>query len=214
MLLRHRAERGLAERGLKVRPGYFDELYAAADDPWDLAQRFYERRKRALLLASLPRERFTRAFEPGCALGLVTRALAQCCDEVVATDVADRAVALARRRTADLPGVTVRKAAFPEDRPIGTYDLIVLSEVGYYCTDLPALRAAVGDILSADGVLVGCHWRHDAPDHPQTAEDVHAALGTELHRLARHVEDDFLLEVWSSTAGSVARRDGILDGPR
>jgi uncharacterized membrane protein len=87
----------------------------------------------------------------------------------------------------------------------------VLSEVGYYCADLDLLRTVVGDLLGPDGVLVGCHWRHHAPDHLQTAKRVHAALGAGLNRLAHHVEDDFILEAWASAPGSVARRTGIVD---
>jgi LmbE family N-acetylglucosaminyl deacetylase len=77
-------------------PSYFEALYAATDDPWGLADRFYERRKRAAVVAALPRERFRRVFEPGCANGLLTEQLARRADEVVAWDV----VAAAARRTA------------------------------------------------------------------------------------------------------------------
>ena len=33
---------------------YFAGIYAAADDPWGLASRWYERRKYALTVAALP----------------------------------------------------------------------------------------------------------------------------------------------------------------
>jgi hypothetical protein len=39
---------------------------------------------------------------------------------------------------------------------------------------------------------------------------VHAALGTGLHRLAHHVEEDFLLDMWAATPGSVACRAGLV----
>ena len=45
--------------------GRHAELYADGADPWR-AGSWYERRKRAVVLASLPRERYRRAFEPGC----------------------------------------------------------------------------------------------------------------------------------------------------
>jgi hypothetical protein len=50
-------------------PDYFDRMYADSQDPWDFAGRWYEQRKRALTMASLPRARFRRAFEPGCSIG-------------------------------------------------------------------------------------------------------------------------------------------------
>ncbi|KPC81578.1 SAM-dependent methyltransferase, partial [Streptomyces sp. NRRL F-6602] len=61
-------------------------MYADAPDPWRLADRWYEHRKYTLTLASLPRRRYRRAFEPGCSVGVLTRMLAGRCEEVVAAD--------------------------------------------------------------------------------------------------------------------------------
>jgi LmbE family N-acetylglucosaminyl deacetylase len=193
-----------------ARPDYFDALYAERDDPWGLADRFYETRKRSLLLAALPRARFGSAFEPGCASGLLTAELAQRCSSVLAWDGAARAVELARARLADQRGVRVEQRRIPADWPASRFDLIVLSEVGYYCTDLALLAGRVAAGLAEDGVLVSCHWRHAAPDHPHTAEQVHAAVGTGLRRIATHREDDFLLDVWTRGGESVARSTGVL----
>lgn len=189
---------------------YFDALYSRSDDPWRLRDRFYEQRKRDLMCAALPRRRFRRAFEPGCASGLLTARLAHRCDEVLACDVADRAVALARERLADLPYVRVEHRRIPEDWPTGQFDLVVLSEVGYYCPNLPVLAERIRAALAPDGVVVACHWRHAAPDHPHCAGDVHRALGEGLCRIVQHVEEDFLLDVWTRTGESVARADGIV----
>lgn len=191
-------------------PGYFDDLYVGTDDPWLLAERFYELRKRELILASLPRRQFRRVFEPGCATGLLSERLAERSEELLATDVAARAVQLARERTAGRRGVTVGLQRIPEQWPDGEFDLIVISEVGYYCPDLALLSATVERSLTDDGVLLACHWRHPAEDHPHTAEQVHAALGSGLRLVASHVEEDFRLEVWTRGGESVARADGIL----
>ena len=90
-------------------PEYFARLYEESRDPWGLERRFYERRKRETVLASLTRTRFSRAFEPGCATGLLTAELARRCDEVVAWDVAQLAVDAARERLAGTSGVTVEQ---------------------------------------------------------------------------------------------------------
>ena len=98
---------------------FFDDLYAAADDPWGLAERWYERRKRDVLLASLPRARFGRAFEPGCATGLITADLADRCDHVLAWDVATSAVVQTTRHLARVRNVTVERRGIPDEWPDG-----------------------------------------------------------------------------------------------
>ena len=195
---------------MSVDAAYFDRLYATSDDPWDLANRFYEIRKRALIMAALPRTRFGRAFEPGCAVGALTALLAERCDSVIATDIADRAVELATNRCRDLDGVRIGNAPFPQQLPAGKFDLVLLCEVGYYCADLADLAAGVATILAPGGVVVGCHWRHRADDHPHTARDVHAALETDRHRIVHHVEKDFLLDVWGDADVSVAESERIV----
>jgi LmbE family N-acetylglucosaminyl deacetylase len=192
---------------------YFDDLYEQDRDPWQLAKRFYERRKRQLLLASLPRQRFRRAFEPGCAIGALSVELAARCEELVAWDGARIAVDETTVRVSDRSldsRVVVECARIPASWPPGRFDLIVLSEVGYYCPDLQELKQRITQSLTPDGVLVACHWRHRAPDHPATAQDVHAALGEDLQNIVAHLEADFLLDVWTGDGISVAAAEGIV----
>jgi LmbE family N-acetylglucosaminyl deacetylase/SAM-dependent methyltransferase len=191
---------------------YFDAVYASADDPWQLAERWYEQRKRQVLLASLPRARFRRVFEPGCATGLITAALADRSDAVVAVDAAARAVETARAYLSDLKHVAVSQLRIPEQWPEGRFDLIVLSEIAYYCRDLRTLAARVRNSLTADGVVVLCHWRHEAVDHPWDGDTVHACLPllAGLHRQVQHIETDFRLDVLTVELASVAQREGIV----
>lgn len=191
-------------------PGYFDELYERAADPWGLDERFYERRKRELIMAALPRPRFANAFEPGCAAGLLTELLAARCDALLAWDCAEAALTQARRRLAWAPHVRIERGRVPDDWPAAQFDLIVLSELGYYCRDLSALLARMDASLAPDGVVVACHWRHPAAEHPQSAGTVHDALSTAWQPVVHHVEEDFLLDVFSRTGESVARAEGIL----
>ncbi|MGN6607701.1 MAG: PIG-L family deacetylase [Jatrophihabitans sp.] len=190
-----------------AEPRWFDRLYDEADDPWGLRDRFYEQRKRDLLVASLPRPRFRRAFEPGCSLGLITERLAERCDHVVAWDASPRPLAAAAARLAGRL-VEIGTGVIPGEWPDGIFDLVVLSEIGYYCAP-DELAERVRASLAPDGVVVACHWRHPAPDHPSTAVEVHDALAARLHRTVGHVEDDFLLDVFSLDPRSVARREGI-----
>ena len=113
---------------------YFDALYAHSDDPYALRDRWYEARKRAVLLAALPRQHYAKAYEPGCGAGELTHALAARCGQLLASDFSDRAVQITQERTRELPNVRVEQHALPGDWPVaaGPFDLIVLSEVGYF----------------------------------------------------------------------------------
>ncbi len=157
-----------------VDPAYFQALYAAEADPWGFDTSPYEADKYRATLAALPRARYTRAFEAGCANGALTAHLARRCDHVLAVDVAPDALDRARARLADAPHVRVEQRVMPEQMPAGRFDLAVVSEVGYYLSR-PRLadwahRLAVG--VEPGGHLVLVHWTGPT-DYPLTADDVH-----------------------------------------
>jgi SAM-dependent methyltransferase len=198
-----------------LAPAYFEAMYAESTDPWGFASRWYERRKYALTLAALPRERYARGFEPGCSIGVLTGLLATRCDSLLATDVAAAAVAEARQALAPYDWVDVAELAVPHDWPEGGFDLIVLSEIGYYldADDLEVLLDRAVASLEPGGTLAAVHWRHPVADYPLRGDDVHDLLGSspDLHRLARHEEADLLLEIFEAApAMSVATRSGLL----
>jgi SAM-dependent methyltransferase len=193
---------------------YFEAMYAESADPWGFATRWYERRKYALTMAALPREHYRRGFEPGCSIGVLTARLARRCASLLATDIAPAAVAAARERLASYGGVEVGQLAVPQDWPAGHFDLIVLSELGYYLSadDLELLVDRSVSSLEPGGSLVAVHWRHPVTDYPLRGDDVHDLLASspDLHRLVRHEESDLLLEVFETEpAMSVAQRTGM-----
>jgi len=100
-------------------PGsYFDDLYAAAEDPWSLRTRWYEQRKYALTTAVLPRRRYADAVEVGCSVGELTAALAQRCDRLTAWDVSAAAVEQTRlAMTAHINGKPPAVFATMADEP-------------------------------------------------------------------------------------------------
>ncbi len=192
-------------------------VHRATADPWQVQERWYERRKRALTLASLPRDRFARALEVGCSVGALTDELAVRCDSVLAVDASRTAVEAARRRLARRDGVEVEHRSLPRDWPPGSFDLVVLSEVGYFCSpdQLDRLADAAVGSLTPDGVVLACHWRYDVAGWPLDGDAVHARLAAHpgLTVLAHHVEEDFVLDVLvPPPAVSVARRTGVLGG--
>ncbi len=193
---------------------YFEATYARHADPWGFTDRWYERRKRALTLAALPDERYGRGLEIGCSIGVLTADLAERCDELVAVDLAPAAVARARERLTDRPHVRVEVGDLAGELPAGPFDLVVLSEVGYYLTR-PHLAAAldrIGALLGPAGSLIACHWRHPVRDYPLTGDDVHRTLAraTTLTRLVHHEEADLVLDVYGADPRSVAARTGLL----
>jgi LmbE family N-acetylglucosaminyl deacetylase len=176
----------------------FAELYADGADPWRVDS-WYERRKRGVVLASLPRERYGLAVEPGCGTGELTAALAGRCDTVIASDPVDTAVQRARTRTADLPGVRVDRIALPDAVPAGPVDLAVFSEVLYYLDDRTVddtLDRAVAALRPGADVVV-VHWRGWPPEAPRDAAATHRMVADrpELVRVVDHVDDEFILLV-------------------
>ena len=198
---------------MSVSMEHFERMYAVSEDPWEYRRRWYERRKRALTLAMLPHARYARAFEPGCSIGELSGELAARCDALWVSDGSETAVRVARERLAPLPHVRVERRLLPEQWPEARFDLVVLGEFGYYldAAALERLREHALGSLAPGGVLLACHWRHPIDGAPLTGDAVHAVLGQGegLHRLARHEEEDFLLELWSPDATSVARREHL-----
>lgn len=186
---------------MSVDARYFADLFAASDDPWAFRTRWYEKRKRELIMASLPRQFYERIFEPACANGELSAALAERCTELVCHDLDSTAVALARQRLGGLRNVQVGQGRLPGDWPGGSFDLIVLGEIGYYLDPeqwLQVIEQAVAS-LGEDGALLACHWLHPIDGCPQNGRQVHALLEERLplYRVLRHEEADFLLEYWS-----------------
>jgi SAM-dependent methyltransferase len=200
-----------------IDSGYFRERYAASPDPYGLAERWYEARKYAITVALLPRQRYGAVFEPGCSVGVLTAMLATRCDSLLACDAVPDAVASARARTAGLPGVLVERREVPGEWPADSFDLIVFSEFLYYFDDADlgqVLGLGIGS-LRPGGQLLAVHWRHPAPNHPRTGDEVHEDLAAHpgLARLARYRDPDFTAEVYARADGdlrSVAQAGGIV----
>jgi LmbE family N-acetylglucosaminyl deacetylase/SAM-dependent methyltransferase len=193
---------------------YFDALYSKNEDPWRMATRWYEKRKRAITVASLPRARFQSGLEVGCSTGELTAALAERCELLLAVDISDAAVARASKRTEELGNVRVERADATQNFPPGLFDLMVISEVAYYW-DRAALHRFLTESmlhLADDATVVACHWRHPVSDYPLRGDEAHDIIraSLDLHRIAVHDEEDFLLEVFATDPQSVAAREGLV----
>ncbi len=81
----------------------------------------------------------------------------------------------------------------------GRFDLVVVSEVGYFLSParLRELLHRAEASLTDEGVVVLCHWRHPIVGWPLDGPRVHEIWRhtTRLPVVAEHREADFLLDV-------------------
>ena len=189
---------------------YFDALYRQPD-PFGYRSRWYEQRKRSLLLAALTRPQYRSGWELGCSNGVLTAALAPRCGRLLGTDVSDQALQQARRQLGCWPHVRLVRARHPTDWPEDCFDLIVVGEIGYYLVpgDLHTLAAGVQARLDADGLLLACHWRHPFEEARSTADQVHGVLGQGLVEVLCYRDADVILQGWARQPDSVAAREGL-----
>ena len=195
-------------------PEHFDAMFAAKDDPWSYKTRWYEARKRDLTLACLPSARYASGYEPGCANGELSAALAQRCDRLVISDGSPEAVTAARERTRQLAHVEVRQAWLPGQWPVERFDLIVISEWAYYlgADDIDTLALKIEASMESGGTLLACHWRRPIAGCVLDGDAVNRRLGNQLGwpRLLSLHDIDFRLDVWSSDPRSVAQREDFV----
>jgi len=187
----------------KVPVSEFEDRYRSDPDPWRFGEREYEQRRYEITVATLPRRRYRRAFEPGCATGELTRRLAERCDSVVAWDGSPTVVEHAQRRCAALANVDWGVGVVPDDWPTGRFDLVVLSEIGYYFdrSELAQLAALAGEALEPGGTLLGVHWLGASDDHVLHGDVVHRVL-LDLDGVAHggaYRDAGFRLDWWDRT---------------
>ena len=185
---------------MRVELQSFEDKYRAADDPWAFASDWYEQRKYAVTIASLPLARYARCFEPGSSIGALTERLAGVADHVVAWDASPSAIATARRRLGDVTHVEMECATIPERWPArdvrprrAVRDRLLLGRTR--ARDGIVERAR--ESLDAGGHLVAVHWLGESEDHILHGSVVHGVLRDVLgSALVRHEESGFVLEIW------------------
>lgn len=179
---------------------YFDELYARSRDPWGFETSEYERNKYERTLSVLAQRRYRRALEVGCSIGVFTAMLTPLCDELLAVDVSEAAVTVARQRLADFPNVRLELRSMPEETPQGPFDLVVASEVMYYWPE-DVMLSALGrfeEVLAPGGSLLAVHWRKETKTYPLQGDEVHDLLlgHTRLANTTTIVEPEYRLDLF------------------
>ena len=198
---------------MAISLAYFEAMFDNNDDPWSFRSRWYEARKRAVVLASLPHLIYDAGYEPGCANGELSAELALRCKSLLVSDGTPRAVDLARDRLKALPHVEVIQAWVPDDWPSRKFDLIVFSELGYFLTEsaLHQMTEKLRASLLENGTILACHWRRPIAGCAMTGDEVHSRLhqALRLKRVVNMFDTDFMLDIWSSDPESVAQREQI-----
>ncbi|SDR94546.1 bifunctional PIG-L family deacetylase/class I SAM-dependent methyltransferase [Agrococcus carbonis] len=177
-------------------PTRFDERYERAGDPWATRSAWYERRKRAVVLASLPQERYRFAVEVGCGTATLAAELASRCDAVLGVDASVPALAEARSTLDQAPNAWIEHRDAALGLPAGDIDLVVLSEIGYYLPER-AFAALLHEARDRGAHVVLCHWLGDGDDLRAPAKDVHAqaAATPGMRRVAEHRDAAFIVDV-------------------
>ncbi|MFD2287056.1 methyltransferase domain-containing protein [Pedobacter petrophilus] len=178
---------------------YFEKLYNENSDPWSFETSEYESAKYAATLAAIPERRYAQALEIGCSIGVLTKMLSKKCDHLISMDISETALQKARDRMEGDPGVSFINGGIPTDYPPQNFNLIVMSEVGYYLSkdDLLRTRELIFDTLEVDGILALVHWTHFVADYPLTGDEVHncfANLG--LSHIKGSRTADYRLDVY------------------
>jgi SAM-dependent methyltransferase len=154
---------------------FFEALYRENPDPWQFATSEYEAQKYATTLEALPRDRYKSGFEIGGSIGIMTEQLAQRCDRLLSIDVSTIAQSQAIQRCHHLNNIDFQLMSVPDEFPDDSFDLLVLSEVGYYWCwdDLHKAQNLILDRLQPQGHLLLVHWIVDARVLPLTGDEVH-----------------------------------------
>ena len=165
-----------SKEDLSETASYFDNIYRENADPWNFVHSVYEKEKRAASLAALPRPCYRSALEIGCSIGVFTRQLANHCEQLLAVDFSEEALRMAKERCYDLPQVCFALKCIPQEFPHDSFDLIILSEVGYYWSapDLLLAKRRIIEHLEQGGHLLLVHSID--PAQPNSTADIHATF--------------------------------------
>ena len=127
--------------------------------------------------------------------------LAEHCDTLISIDISEKALEVAKKRLANESKVAFRVAAIPEGFPDGMFDLIIMSEVGYYLSlkDLQKTITLIEQQLNLGGTLIIVHWTHYVKDYPLAGDEVHECFAeSKLTHLYGDRTKDYRLDVYQN----------------
>lgn len=185
-----------------LNPDYFEKVYEANDDPWNFQTSEYEAKKYEATLNALPKSKYQNVLEIGCSIGVLTKLLAERCENLLATDVSQSALEKAKDRCKNFNNITFELHQFPEELPNQKFDLIVISEVAYYLSieDWKLAIKNLAEILDSGGQIILVHWLPEVHDYPQTGDEVHEIfkelVQNQMHNIFNKREENYRIDVW------------------
>ncbi|MFV8226479.1 bifunctional PIG-L family deacetylase/class I SAM-dependent methyltransferase [Christiangramia aquimixticola] len=189
-----------------VKKEYFDELFSKDNDPWNFETSRYEQKKYQKTLDALPERDYKNALEIGCANGVFTNLLAERCNQVLALEHNANALDAARKRAGDRQNCRFLKWDISKGLPEENFDLVVLSEVGYYFKkdQLLEIYRDIEEALLPGGIFIMVHWTSYVREYPLTGLQVHELFENEyskkFKKLNAHREELYDLVVWEKLA--------------
>ncbi|HEA29186.1 MAG TPA: methyltransferase domain-containing protein [Leeuwenhoekiella sp.] len=153
---------------------YFDTLYQKQEDPWNFEHSTYENDKYNKTLEVL-NPAYKSVLEIGCSVGVLTEKLAARCTKLLAVDISEKPLEIAKKRCKNQPQVTFNVLDVSDDFPKRKYDLILISEMGYYLTEekLINLYENCQKHLENQGQLLLVHWTGYVEEYPLSGKEVH-----------------------------------------
>jgi SAM-dependent methyltransferase len=128
--------------------------------------------------------------------------LAERCEHLLSMDISETALAQARQRLSGSSNVEFLHGGIPGDFPAGNFDLIIMSEVGYYLSsgDLKRTRDLILQALAPKGLLILVHWTHFVADYPLTGDEVHELFSTiGLTNIHANRTADYRIDVYQNS---------------
>ncbi len=155
----------LTENRLFVRL-YFNWRYKNKD-PYDVTSVDYELEKYGKIVKALDvKEKHGTILEIGCGEGHLTKMYPHKADRILAVDISDMALSRARKNTAGMDNVEIRRMDIFNEPLEQAFDVVICSEVLFYFEpeQLPGVVERVVGWTKPGGYLVLVHTRALADD--------------------------------------------------
>jgi len=134
------------------------DAFYSNEDPWGYRTNTEDAKRRAVLLAELPRRNYTATLDIGCGNGFVTMHLPG--QKVLGIDLSSKAIEHARRQEDGRVSFVPMNLFDLDPGKIGRFDLVVITGVLYsqYIGKASLLAQTLIDrVLSEDGILASVH---------------------------------------------------------